>query len=177
MANVFDVAKYVLELCGGARMLPITTWKLQKLIYYAQAWAVVWDDEPLFGEEIQAWANGPVCPDLYRVHRGKLKISDLDVGNSGNLANNERETVEVVFEHYGKKTAQYLSELTHQKSRGRMPEVAYLLASVVTTSFPWRAWPNITAVSRVKPQLTMSRFNGLVNRIGGPTNAGELVLV
>ncbi len=115
MANVFDVAKYVLELCGGARMLPITTWKLQKLIYYAQAWAVVWDDEPLFGEEIQAWANGPVCPDLYRVHRGKLKISDLDVGNSGNLANNERETVEVVFEHYGKKTAQYLSELTHQE--------------------------------------------------------------
>ena len=31
--------------------------------------------------------------------------------------------------------------------------------------------------SRVKTQLTMLRFNGLVNRIGGPTDAGELVLV
>ena len=31
--------------------------------------------------------------------------------------------------------------------------------------------------ARVKPQLTMLRFNGLVNRIGGPTHAGELVLV
>jgi hypothetical protein len=30
---------------------------------------------------------------------------------------------------------------------------------------------------RVKTQLTMLRFNGLVNRIGGPTHAGELVLV
>lgn len=30
---------------------------------------------------------------------------------------------------------------------------------------------------RVKTQLTMLRFNGLVNRIGGPTDAGELVLV
>ena len=29
----------------------------------------------------------------------------------------------------------------------------------------------------VKTQLTMLRFNGLVNRIGGPTDAGELVLV
>jgi hypothetical protein len=31
--------------------------------------------------------------------------------------------------------------------------------------------------TRVKTQLTMLRFNGLVNRIGGPTDAGELVLV
>jgi hypothetical protein len=30
---------------------------------------------------------------------------------------------------------------------------------------------------RVNTQLTMLRFNGLVNRIGGPTDAGELVLV
>jgi len=32
-------------------------------------------------------------------------------------------------------------------------------------------------IARVKTQLTMLRFNGLVNRIGGPTDAGELVLV
>ncbi|MFZ0029876.1 MAG: hypothetical protein WAK72_27380, partial [Pseudolabrys sp.] len=32
-------------------------------------------------------------------------------------------------------------------------------------------------MARVKTQLTMLRFNGLVNRIGGPTDAGELVLV
>jgi hypothetical protein len=32
-------------------------------------------------------------------------------------------------------------------------------------------------ILRVKTQLTMLRFNGLVNRIGGPTDAGELVLV
>ena len=31
--------------------------------------------------------------------------------------------------------------------------------------------------TRVKTQLTMLRFNGLVNRIGGQTDAGELVLV
>jgi len=115
MATVFDVAKYVLELCSRAHVLPITTWKLQKLIYYCQAWSLVWDDEPLFEEEIQAWANGPVCPELYKVHRGMLKISELGPGDSGHCDNNQRATIEVVWDHYSKKTAQYLSELTHQE--------------------------------------------------------------
>ncbi len=116
MATVFDAAKYILELCGEQDMLPITTWKLQKLVYYSQAWSLVWDDEPLFDEEIQAWANGPVCPELYKAHRGRLKISVLDIeGDSQNLLPNQRDTIDVVFNHYGKKTAQYLSELTHQE--------------------------------------------------------------
>jgi uncharacterized phage-associated protein len=50
MANVFDVATYILEQQG-----PMTTWKLQKLVYYAQAWSLVWDDDALFDEEIEAW--------------------------------------------------------------------------------------------------------------------------
>ena len=29
--------------------------KLQKLVYYSQAWSLVFDDEPLFGEPIEAW--------------------------------------------------------------------------------------------------------------------------
>ena len=43
MASVFDVAKYILHKLGT-----VTTWKLQKLVYYCQAWSLVWDDEPLF---------------------------------------------------------------------------------------------------------------------------------
>ena len=46
MANVFDVAKYILEKQGD-----MSTMKLQKLCYYAQAWSLVWDDRELFPEE------------------------------------------------------------------------------------------------------------------------------
>ena len=46
MANVFDIAKYILEYAG-----PMSTMKLQKLCYYSQAWSLVWDDEELFPEE------------------------------------------------------------------------------------------------------------------------------
>lgn len=115
MADVFDAAAYILHLCDERGELPVTTWKLQKLIYYSQAWSLVWDDEPLFPEEIQAWANGPVCPALYNEHRGKFKISEINRGDADELDQDQKDTIEVVVEHYGQKSAQYLSELTHQE--------------------------------------------------------------
>jgi uncharacterized phage-associated protein len=110
MASVFDVARYVLEQKGE-----MTTVKLQKLIYYCQAWSLVWDEEPLFDEQIQAWANGPVVPALFNIHRGQFNIntSDLPIGNSDVLSENQKETVDNVLRHYGDKSAQWLVDLTH----------------------------------------------------------------
>jgi len=115
MANVFDVARYILAQLGEQGQLPVTTWKLQKLVYYSQAWSAVWSDKPLFGERIEAWANGPVSPDLYAVHRGQFQISRLPdgYGDSTALTDDERESINLVINHYAPKTAQYLSELTH----------------------------------------------------------------
>lgn len=36
--TVFDVAKYVLHRTGQ-----LTTMKLEKLVYYCQAWSLAWD--------------------------------------------------------------------------------------------------------------------------------------
>ena len=69
MATVFDVAKYVLKQLGS-----ITTMKLQKLVYYCQAWSLGWDGKPLFGENFEAWANGPVCPELFHKHQEQSLI-------------------------------------------------------------------------------------------------------
>ena len=112
MANVLDVAKYILEIQGK-----MTAMKLQKLVYYSQAWSLVWDGRPLFPEEIQAWANGPVCPDLYKVHRGKflVDVSLLPKADSGNLDKDGRETVDAVLEGYGDKEPNWLSRLTHKE--------------------------------------------------------------
>lgn len=115
MATVYDVARYILRRLGEEKKLPVTTWKLQKLVYYSQAWSTVWDDAPLFGERIRAWANGPVCTELYGQHRGHFQISDLAVGDPDALTKDEKETVDTVLSHYGQKSAQYLSELTHQE--------------------------------------------------------------
>lgn len=115
MATVHDVARYILTKLGEDGKLPVTTWKLQKLVYYSQAWSTVWDDEALFNEKIKAWANGPVCPELYAQHKGQLKISDLPKGDPSVLSKDQRDTIDEVILHYGPKTAQYLSELTHRE--------------------------------------------------------------
>jgi len=108
MADVFDVAKYILQKQGS-----MTTMKLQKLVYYCQAWALVWDAKKLFPEKIEAWASGPVVRELYEVHRGMFNISSIGKGDANNLTPNEKETVDKILETYGIKSAQWLSDLTH----------------------------------------------------------------
>lgn len=110
MANVFDVTAYILN-----RMGPMTTWKLQKLVYYCQAWSLVWDDDALFPEEIEAWANGPVVRALYNVHESQYRVSSLGRGDESNLSPDQRETVEAVLEYYGDKSPQWLGDLTHME--------------------------------------------------------------
>lgn len=116
MANVFDVAAYILRRMADIEPGAITAWKLQKLVYYSQAWSLVWDDAPIFEEPIEAWANGPVCPALYAKHRGEFKVSKLAVGDERALSQDEIETIEKVIEHYGKHSSQHLSQLTHAEA-------------------------------------------------------------
>jgi len=110
MSNIFDVAAYILSKQGT-----MTTLKLQKLVYYAQAWSLVWDEKPLFEERIEAWANGPVAPVLYAWHRGQYEVSSCPRGNPDALTSSERETVDAVLEYYGGRTSRWLSDLTHKE--------------------------------------------------------------
>ena len=114
MPNVFDVAAYILRRNGT-----ITAMKLQKLVYYSQAWSLVWDDKPLFPEEIQAWANGPVVPVLYDWHRGSYNVTSCPKGDHESLATEQVATVESVLAFYGDKTSQWLSDLTHSEDPWR----------------------------------------------------------
>lgn len=110
MASVHDVAAHILKSIG-----PVTAMKLQKLVYYCQAWSLVWDDAPLFPEKIQAWANGPVVYELYKNHRGQFEIQNWPWGDPGTLTESERGTVKAVLDFYGNKSGQWLSDLTHKE--------------------------------------------------------------
>lgn len=94
----------------------MTAMKLQKLLYYSQAWGLVWDDRPLFKARIEAWANGPVVPEVYREHRGLFQVKSWPKGSSQALNRDEKQTVDAVLAFYGGKTSQWLSDLTHQES-------------------------------------------------------------
>jgi len=116
VANVFDVAKYILQKNGST-----TTVKLQKLVYYCQAWSLVWDETPLFNEKIEAWANGPVSPILFSAHKGKFRVNIkcFPQGKLRNLSPKQKETIDNVLKYYGDKSSQWLVDLTHLENPWR----------------------------------------------------------
>jgi uncharacterized phage-associated protein len=106
----------------------ITHLKLQKLLYYTQAWHLANYDKPLFDEDMQAWAHGPVVPSVWRLYRDcgwnplpPEPLPSIDPDLQGYL--------EVVFARYGGFTAKKLEELTHaeqpwREARGNLPPEA-----------------------------------------------------
>lgn len=112
MVTIIDVAKYITTNLGE-----MSAMKLQKLAYYSQAWHLVWDDEPLFNEDFQAWANGPVAPALYDLHRGAFKVdkSFFSSGKVKRISAESRVSIDKILDFYGDKSAHWLSNLTHQE--------------------------------------------------------------
>lgn len=117
MANAYDAAEYILRALGE---MPAV--KLHKLLYYAQAWSLVWDDMPLFSNRIEAWKNGPVVRDLYVWHRLEYSVASgkfEDACTPEGLTAEQRETIDAVLKFYGNKSSQWLSDLTHGEAPWR----------------------------------------------------------
>ena|ERR1700754_2719601 len=62
------VADYFIGLSNVTGSL-ITNLKLQKLVYYADAWHLANYDKPLIEEDFQAWVHGPAIPALYGIYK------------------------------------------------------------------------------------------------------------
>lgn len=114
--KALDVGKYFILLSNQGNK-PITNKKLQKLVYYAQAWSLVLNNKKLFNEPIEAWVHGPAVRSLYvqyknygfnsiteQVDEGSIKISDED-----------KKLLDEVWKVYGKLDAGYLEMLTHSE--------------------------------------------------------------
>lgn len=113
--SVKDVAAYVLREQGG-----MSTFKLQKLCYYAQAWYATLYGEPLFRDRIEAWVNGPVSPLLYQHHRGRYSIGRGGIkGNPDALDPLQQNLVDQVLDVYGPLSPVQLVDRTHTEDPWR----------------------------------------------------------
>lgn len=126
MSSIFDVAACILEATGY-----MSTMKLQKLAYYSQAYSLVYARHPLFGEDFQAWVNGPVCPNLFHIHRHQYVIGPENLEGHGSacaLTTPERRLVLHVCDVLSGFDGNELSALTHnelpwsQARAGCLPE-------------------------------------------------------
>lgn len=113
MSTADDVARYVLDRHA------MTAMKMQKLVYYAQAWTLARTGEPLFDEPIEAWVNGPVVRVLYDQHRGQFSLSGWPSGDPDALSAGQRQLVDEIIGTYGRRSGGWLSELTHSEEPWR----------------------------------------------------------
>ena len=115
LANVHDVAAYILQKQGS-----MSTMKLQKLLYYAQAWNLAWEERPLFEVKIEAWANGPVVWEIFNEHRGEFEVGPpWTSGSASRLTSDDRTIVDAVLAGYGGLSGRQLSLLTHAEDPWR----------------------------------------------------------
>jgi uncharacterized phage-associated protein len=120
--SALDVSKYFLYIntLDSYKKGDLTNKKLQKLLYYTQAWSLVFRNKPLFKEKIEAWIHGPAIPSVYAhyKHYGRLKI-DFDENDIEPLLKKfdkeEKELIDLIWNVYGEKDANYLECLTHSE--------------------------------------------------------------
>jgi uncharacterized phage-associated protein len=124
MATADDVAAYIIDALG-----PVTPMKLQKLLFYCQAWHLVCDGKRLFPEEIRAWEHGPVVQEVWQRRAGsKERLLDWPEGDVSVLSRPERNVVDAVLTQYGTLTASQLRGLSHNedpwcKARAQSQEI------------------------------------------------------
>jgi uncharacterized phage-associated protein len=89
--------------------------KLHKVLYYAQAWSLVWDHRPLFPDRLEAWKQGPVSPHVFGIerHDGGLRAKPQPPDAKA------VKTIAEVLRVYGARPAVWLSRLSHREDPWR----------------------------------------------------------
>ncbi|WP_284928633.1 Panacea domain-containing protein [Candidatus Phytoplasma sp. AldY-WA1] len=115
--NIFDIANYLIEKAHQENQ-EINNTRLQKLLYYAQAYYLVNNNkQPLFEEPIEAWDYGPVIPDLYFEFRKFVfnKIVKSSKATNNQLSIKQKETLNFVLYKYKNKSTNELSKQIHEE--------------------------------------------------------------
>lgn len=131
--NIAEVAQYI-GLSSTTKGLSISPLKLQKMLYYVQAWFMVFygRENTLFGDVPQAWVNGSVYPAIYHIYKSKAAnmCDHLDstafyegdalkglaiITDKLGLNADQLETIESVIMMYGKQSQNQLIWLTHSE--------------------------------------------------------------
>lgn len=113
-----EVAKYLIYL--GSQVVGdsheregVTNLKLQKLLYFAQAYYVSKIGRPLFADKIEAWEYGPVVPGVYQKYKSGKSAPIILEKDESTLAPADKEILKKVWETFGGYSARRLVDIAH----------------------------------------------------------------
>ena len=114
-----NVAKYFIHLASQAfvgdnkEREGITNLKLQKILYFAQAYYLAKFNKPLFNNNIEAWEYGPVVPDVYRKFKKYGSNPIILEEDESSLSEKDKEILKEVWETFGGYSASRLVDIAH----------------------------------------------------------------
>lgn len=110
------VAHYFMSKSKADQRKDFTNKKLQKLLYYAQAWSLAIHNKRLFDNKFEAWIHGAALPAVYHRYKefGFEQISEeYDESEFNQLTDQQKELLDEVWEVYGKYDPDYLEAINH----------------------------------------------------------------
>ena len=116
--TAIEVAKYLLFKSNSEGDL-ITNLKIQKLLYYAQAWYLVNYSQPLFQDAIKAWKFGPIVENAYH-HFKRFRYSPIEFLNreriEEKIPEKEKKYLDEFYGVFKNYSASDLTEMSHNEA-------------------------------------------------------------
>ena len=124
MVTIQQISDYVIFKSKFEGNSDLSNLKLQKLLYYIQAWHLAFNEgQPLFKENFEAWIHGPVNREIYNLYKdtkylySEMGLEDMQEPNiDAILSNDIKNHVNNILDSYAKFTATELEIMTHQET-------------------------------------------------------------
>ena len=97
----------------------ITNLKLQKILYFAQAYYLAKLSRPLFSEKIEAWEYGPVVPVVYDLYKKNGNGTILLEKDEASISVEDKENLKRIWDLFGGYSAGRLVDIAHAHSPWR----------------------------------------------------------
>lgn len=122
MITINEVCDYIIFRLKSEEKCSLNHLKLQKLLYYVQAWHLAFYGKTFFDGKFQAWIHGPVNRSIYnRFKDSKYIYSSIDLEDileieiTSKLEQKDKEHIDVVLEIYAGFSDTDLESKTHQE--------------------------------------------------------------
>lgn len=123
MNDINDIADYIILKIKSEDEASLINLKLQKLLYYIQAWSYGINNKPLFAGDFQAWIHGPVNQNIYdRFKDSKYLYSEIELEDVINtnvfdvIGADDTKFIDFILENYAQFSGAELEQMTHRES-------------------------------------------------------------
>lgn len=157
MNSVHDIADYVIIQAkvedDSASLINL---KLQKLLYYIQAWSYGINQKAMFEGGFEAWVHGPVNREIYeRFQSTKCLYSEINIEDCRNphvrLSPDDTEFIDFILENYLRYSGAELERMTHNelpwlKTRGNISvyeRCTKVISPEIMKSYYGKKWEEI----------------------------------